>query len=296
MTDTWGISGPVFIGLYAATIVAVLVLAGIHRVAMFRGRRTTGYEHVGPQQAAYLNGGEQLAVYSSLGALRRAGAIGIHPDKTLAPTGPMPPGVTPLDQAVYNAAGKRILARTLRADQWVASALTQLREGLERDGLAVSPAQRKVARTWALVMAAVVGLGVLRLLAGVANDRPVGFLFVALVFAFLATLVLLKVPFRTRAGTAALASLRRENAHLAPRQSPAYATYGAAAAGMGVALFGAASLYALDPSFAAEAEVQRNLASGSSGGDGGATSGCSGGSSCGGGGGGCGGGGGGCGG
>jgi hypothetical protein len=63
---------------------------------------------------------------------------------------------------------------------------------------------------------------------------------------------------------------------------------------MGVALFGAASLYAMDPAFAAEAEIQRITASGGTsgftGGDGGGGSSCSGGSSCGGGGG-CGGGG-----
>jgi hypothetical protein len=98
---------------------------------------------------------------------------------------------------------------------------------------------------------------------------------------------------RTKAGTAALGTLRAQHSYLSPKQSPAYATYGAAAAGMGVALFGAASLYALDPGFAAEAEIQRDMASGGSGysGDGGSSSSsCSGGSSCGGGGG-CGGGG-----
>jgi uncharacterized protein (TIGR04222 family) len=292
VNETWGISGPAFLALYLLTVFAVLVLSGIHRWVLFRGQSSTGYEHVGPQQAAYLNGGEQLAVYSSLGGLRRAGAVGVHSDRTLAPTGPLPAGVTPLDQAVYNAAGKRILARTLRGDPWVASALTQLREGLERSALALTPAQRRTARTWAAVMAAVLVLGVARLFAGIANGRPVGFLFFALVFAFLCTLLLLRVPFRTRAGSAALSALRAQHSYLSPRQSPAYATYGAAAAGMGVALFGAASLYALDPTFAAEAEVQRNLASsGSSGytGDGGGSS-CSGGSSCGGGGG-CGGGG-----
>jgi uncharacterized protein (TIGR04222 family) len=288
VNETWGISGPAFIALYLVTIGVVLVLATIHRRLIFRGQPTSGYDHVGPQQAAYLNGGAQLAVYSSLGALRRAGAIGVHPDRTLAPTGPMPAGVTPLDQAVYNAAGKRILARTLSADPWVATALTQLREGLERSGLALTPGRRQAARLWSTVMAAVVGLGVLRLIAGMRNDRPVGFLFFAIVLAFLCTIVLLRVPFRTKAGTAALGALRAQHSYLAPKQSPAYATYGAAAAGMGVALFGAASLYALDPGFAAEAEIQRNMASGGSGysGDGGSSSSCSGGSSCGGGGGG----------
>jgi hypothetical protein len=62
---------------------------------------------------------------------------------------------------------------------------------------------------------------------------------------------------------------------------------------MGVALFGASTLFLLDPAFAAEAEIHR-ATSGGAGGDGGSSgsagSSCSGGSSCGGGGG-CGGGG-----
>jgi hypothetical protein len=86
-----------------------------------------------------------------------------------------------------------------------------------------------------------------------------------------------------------MSSVRQSYQHLSPGQSPSYATYGAAGAAMGVALYGAASLYTMDPAFAAEAEIQRISASG---GTSGSSSSCgSGSSSCGGGGGGCGGGG-----
>lgn len=137
----------------------------------------------------------------------------------------------------------------------------------------------------------------LRLVSGLFSGRPVGYLLLTLVALLIVTLVLRRVPMLTRAGRAALRSVRSQHTHLAPASAPAYATYGAAGAAMGVALYGTASLWALDPGFAEQAEIQRQAAAGSgwSGGSdgssgGGDSSGSDGGSSCGGGGG-CGGGG-----
>jgi uncharacterized protein (TIGR04222 family) len=292
---TWGIPGPAFLVLYFAAIAAVLILSAIHRRVLFSGNRNAPVDRLGPQQVAYLNGGDQLAVYASLGGLRGAGAITGGPGKTLQQSGPMPAGTTPLDSAVYNAAGRRIRARDLTGDQWVVAAVRQLREGLEAQGLAVTPAKLKAARAWALVGALVVLAGVARLVDGLQNDKPVGFLVVAIVVAVVLTIMLLTRRRRaTHAADKGLRALRQQHAYLAPHQSPSYATYGATGAAMGVALWGTATLYTMDPAFAADAEVQRiNASSGSgSGGDSGSSSSCSsGGSSCGGGGGGCGGGG-----
>jgi uncharacterized protein (TIGR04222 family) len=289
--DTWGIPGPAFLVLYFATIVAVLILSAIHRRVLFSGNRSAPVDRLGPQQVAYLNGGDQLAVYASLGGLRGAGAITGGPGKTLQQSGPMPAGTTPLDSAVYNAAGRRIRARDLTGDQWVVAAVRQLRDGLEAQGLAVAPAKLKAARAWALVGALVVLAGVARLVDGLQNDKPVGFLVVAIVVAVVLTIMLLTRRRRaTHAADKGLRALRQQHAYLAPHQSPSYATYGATGAAMGVALWGTATLYTMDPAFAADAEVQRMNASsgsGSSGGDSGSSSSCGGG----GGGGGCGGGG-----
>lgn len=294
--DTWGIPGPTFLALFAVLAGVLVIAALIHRGILFAGRRDLPADRLGPQQAAYLNGGEKLAVYTALGGLRGAGAIGVSADRTLAPAGSMPAGVTPLDQAVYNAAGKRIRPRDLQGDPWVANALTQLREELEAAGLAPTREARRAARAVPLLMLALLGLGIVRVLAGLAGDKPVGFLIALLVVWTPITLVFLfKVPRHTRAARQALSDLRRYHVHLSPANGPAYATYGPAGAAMGVALFGAASLWAFDPAFAAEAEIQRQYASagGSGGYYGGSSGGDSGGSSGGdsGGGGGCGGGG-----
>jgi uncharacterized protein (TIGR04222 family) len=205
--------------------------------------------------------------------------------------------VTPLDTAVYNAAGRRLRSRDVVTDQWVATSLDQLRGGLESAGLATTAAQRAAARLWAVPSAVLFVVGALRIFDGTRNDRPVGFLVPLTFFALIITFLQLAKSrnTRTRAATKSIAQLRRQLAYLSPRHSPSYATYGAAGAAMGVALFGAASLYAMDPAFAAEAEIQRIGASGTtngfSSGDGAGGSSCGGASSCGGGGGGCGGGG-----
>lgn len=277
--DTWGVPGPAFLLVYVAVLVAVVIAAYLHRRALSAGRDGTQVDRLGPQQLAYLNGGERLAIYASLGALRAAGAIASAPDKTLWQSGPLPSGVTPLDTAVYNAAGRRVRARELRSDMWVAAAVDQLRTGLEESGLAVSADRRRAIRRWGLAGVALFVIGIARLVAGSANHKPTGLLTFVLVVVALMTLVLAaKAPVTTRAAATRMAVVRSNHQYLSPSQSPAYATYGAGGAAMGVALFGAASLFAMDPAFAADAEIQRIAMTGGT--DGSSTSSCSSGSSC----------------
>jgi len=290
--DTWGIPGPTFLMYYVGALVALLIVAAVHRRILFAGTRGATVDRLSPQQVAYLNGGNRLAVYASLGGLRGAGAIGSGPDKTLYQSGPMPSGMTPLDTAVYNAAGRRIRARDVNTDQWVVSALGQLRDGLESNGLAVSPARLQAARLWAVAALALTVLGIARLIAGINNNKPIVLLIPAIIIAAIISFKLAtKTRVATHAATKGLTTLRRQHDYLSPRQSPSYATYGATGAAMGVALFGAASLYTMDPAFAADAEIQRINSAGAGIDSSGGGSSCSGGSSSCGGGGGCGGGG-----
>ncbi|MGB2570491.1 TIGR04222 domain-containing membrane protein [Micromonospora citrea] len=289
--DTWGIPGPVFLGLYLTAALVVVVGAIVHRSRVLAGRPGGTIDALGPQQVAYLNGGDQLAVWASLGGLRGSGAVGVRPDRRLTTGGALPAGVTPLDQAVHHAARRNLYARELTRDEWVARALTELREGLERQGLALSPAQRRTARNGSLAVFGLLVLGAVRLGAGLSQGKPIAFLLVAFLVLTVPAILLNRVPWRTRAADAALRELRRRHTHLSPTSAPAYATYGAAGAAMGVALFGTVSLWSLDPGFAEQAEIQRQAlnsggGAGSSGGSscGGGSS-CSGGSSCGGGGG-----------
>ena len=294
--DTWGIPGPTFLIAYLIAVLAVSILAAVHR-RMISAGRADHVNQLGPQQIAYLAGRDKLAICAALAGLRAAGAIGTGPDKTLLQTGPMPAGGTLLDSAVYNAAGQRIRARELTGDQWVVAAVAQLRDGLEAEGLAISAAQRRTMRLWVIPVAALVVLGIVRLIAGLSNGHPVGYLVLVILLATVLTVVMFakasRVP--TVAATKGIATIRRQSEYLSPRQSPAYATYGASGAALGVALFGAASLSAMDPAFAADAEIQQLSAgipatswatgggsscSGSSSGGGGSS--CGGGGGCGG--------------
>jgi uncharacterized protein (TIGR04222 family) len=295
--DTWGIPGPSFLALYLVLIVAVAVASSVHRRILFRGPSLVSATGLGPQQVAYLGGGARLAVYTAIGGLRAAGAIGAGPGRTLVQTGPLPSGVTPLDRAVHHAAGRQVRAREVGSDQWVASALEELRAGLERGGFTVTREQRRAAMMWGIAGGALVLLGIARIVDGVQNDKPVGFLIPLLFLAGVVTVVMLvrAAATRTRAATRAIRELRRRNHHLSPSQQPSFATYGATGAAMGVALFGTGTLFAMDPAFAAEAEIERAAAYSAGAGSAGTSGGCSGGSSCGGGGGGGGCGGGGCG-
>ncbi|HEU4426894.1 MAG TPA: TIGR04222 domain-containing membrane protein, partial [Pilimelia sp.] len=172
--DTWGIPGPTFLLVFVSAAAAITVGAMVHRRILFAGPRDVPLTELGPQQAAYLNGGERLAVYSSVGALRTAGSIGTTPDGALlAQTGSMPAGVTPLDQAVYNAAGSQVRPKSLTRHPWVRAALDQLRHSLEQSGLALNPHVRQAARYGPLLLLALLTVGMARVVAGVSNDKPV---------------------------------------------------------------------------------------------------------------------------
>ncbi|WDZ84176.1 TIGR04222 domain-containing membrane protein [Micromonospora cathayae] len=270
--DTWGISGPAFLAIYLSFAILVVLGSVVHRAWLFGGSNRSRYDQLGPQQVAYLNGGARLALYSAIGALRSVGAIGADQHRLLRATGPLPAGATPLDQAVHHAAGRGARTRDLPRDHWVSTALDQLRQDLENRGLALSAEQRRSARLGPFLLLVLLAVGVLRLIAGLGNGRPVGLLLVSLlVLGVVFVVQMARVPHRTRAGRQALSSLRTHYRYLAPASAPAYGTYGAAGAAMSVAVFGAAALWTLDPAFAAEAEIQRNAAasSGSSYGDGG---------------------------
>jgi uncharacterized protein (TIGR04222 family) len=268
--DTWGISGPAFLFQFLVAAVILLVAALVHRRFLLAGQRDVRASQIRPEWAAYLNGGSRLAIYSALGSLRGSEAIEMSRDGGLAAPGRLPAGASPLDQAVYNAAAKGIRPRELATDQWVARAIGQLREELVQAGLSPSRYQRRAALLVPVLMLGLLGVGLARLWAGIAADKPVLLLILVVLLHTVATLILLfSVPRRTRAARKALGTLRATHTHLSPASSPAYSTYGATGAAMGVALFGGASLWALDPGFAGSAEVQRNVGASGAGGGGG---------------------------
>ncbi|RAY13101.1 TIGR04222 domain-containing membrane protein [Actinomadura craniellae] len=295
--DTWGISGPAFIAGFAAAGAVLFVVTLALRFLLRRGRSASRELH--PYEIAYLIGGASRATAAALAGLRLMGLIA-SPARGRVALAPAAPAVrapldNPLDDALVAALRRKGSARvnTVPAVPEVRQVLDGLAAGLERDGYALGSRERSALRWTVLPLLTLFAIGVARLVAGLSNDRPVLFLVIALVVLAVVVLGLLLAPTprASGAGRRALRDARRRGESLNPAMSPAWATYGPSGAALGVALYGGLALSSIDPDFATQAEIQRNLAVGDSGGSssyyGGGTS------SCGGGGGGCGGGGGG---
>ncbi|MCW3844563.1 TIGR04222 domain-containing membrane protein [Micromonospora yasonensis] len=292
--DTWGIPGPVFLTSYVTAAAVILLACVVHRYLVLRGR--TPKDPVDAESAAYLGGGEQLAVWTALAGMHRAGVVGVRARGRLESTGYANNGMTPLEQALHGAAARGARTRDLHLDPHVARALAGLRQRLEQRGLLVGRRQRRVARAGVLALSVLLLVGVVRVVAGLSAGRPAGYLILSVLALALLLIVLRPLPNGTRAGHIALTGLRRKHTYLSPGARPAYTTYGSAEAAMGVALFGTASLWAIDAEFAQQAQVKYQALAGnahSSGWSGGGGGSCgTGGSSCGSGGSSCGGGGG----
>lgn len=290
-SDTWGISGPDFLRIYVGAIALAVVAAIVLRLLATRENSATPIQPPTPAEVAYLHGGAERAVYSSLAGLRAVGVVDVGNLKELVVTGPAPVGLTRLDHAVYEAAGRHVQASRLAEEAGVRSALTTLDDDVRRAGWLLDGDARAKLRLGSYLVLAVVVLGVVRMGAGLANDKPVATLLLLVILAVVAWLLLRRVPRLSGSGKRAIGSARTANPHLSPQQAPAWSTYGLTGAAMGVALYGTAALWAADPAFASAAGLRQQ----SGGGGDSSYSGYSGGDSCGGGGGDGGGGGGGCG-
>jgi uncharacterized protein (TIGR04222 family) len=279
--DTWGIPGQTFIFLFIVAMIAAHVVTAVLRSLLRSGSAASGEQH--PYEVAYLSGGPQLAIATALAALRADGAVISAGRGTVRALEAQRTMRTPLDDAVYDAIrqGRATSVRALRSDQPVRYALDQLHDGLVHKGLALSSAGLTRLRLAAIPLVAVVVVGLVRLAAGLMNDKPVVFLIGALAIAgVMAVNLIRKVPRTTKAGDSAVRHARRRYSHLSPASSPAWQTYGPAGAALGVGLFGLPALSSLDPAFAEEAQLGQNLGLSGGGSSGWSSSSSSGGSSC----------------
>jgi uncharacterized protein (TIGR04222 family) len=269
--DTWGISGPTFLLAYLVLAVAVWI-AGTQTRRMLADPRATGPAAdvtAHPHDVAYLNGGAELAVYSALSSMHLRGTI-TSSHGTVQSAGRLDPGTDGLERAIHFTARGQVRRSRLPFHRPVTTALSEIEKRLVGGGLLLSEEQRLRIRRVGVWMLAVAVLGLVRVLAGVAEAKPVGFLVAALiVVALVAVVQFARAPRRTRRGDRALAALRTEHHLLSPDVKPDWSIHGPAGAALGVGIFGMGALWASDPAFADELAAQR-VAAGSSGGDGGA--------------------------
>ena len=273
---TWGISGPEFLLVYLTIAVVVLVVGTRARRALAdpEAKSPVGDLTARPHDVAYLNGGPELAVYSALSAMHLRGTIA-GTRGTVRAARRFAPDTDSLEKAIHFTAATPVHRKWLSYHRPVETALMVIEQRLVTGGLLLSDEQRWQIKRVGFWMLGVAGLGLVRLLAGIAEAQPVGFLLAALVaVTVVAAVQLARAPRRTRLGDRTLAQLRSEHHSLAPSLRPDWHVYGPAGAALSIGVFGTSALWASDPAFAHEIAAQRVTAGGSGdGGGGGSTDG-----------------------
>lgn len=265
--DTWGVSGPVFLVAYLFLAAAVWVSAALQRRALAGGPddRRLGDLTRHPHDVAFLNGGPELAVASALTVMHLRGTVAPVTGRIHA-VGRLEPRADALERAVHFAAGSPVARTRLPLHRSVRAALDVTVGRLVTSGALLSDAQRRRIRSVGWWLGAVAGLGLVRLLAGVADGKPVGLLVVTLLaVAAGAVWQLVRAPRRSRAGDRLLARLAEEHHSLHPNQRPDWVAYGPAAAALGIGIFGTSALWASDPALAEELALQKAAAGGDGG-------------------------------
>ncbi len=273
MGETWGISGPVFLTGYLVLAALGWLATAWARRALAGGPDRPAPGDGRPHDLAYLNGGADLAVTSALTSMHLTGTIAPARGQVQA-VGRPHPRADALERAIHFATGTPAARKRLASARPVRTALDAMHKRLVAEDLLLSEPRRLRIRAIGWWMVAIAAVGLVRLLAGVADGKPVAFLVVALLGVTAVALVqLLHAPRRSRAGDRLLARLRTEHHELSPKQRPDWVAYGPAAAALGVGVFGASALWASDPALAEELALQRTAG----GGDGGASAGWGGG-------------------
>ncbi|MEU4316474.1 TIGR04222 domain-containing membrane protein [Nocardia sp. NPDC024068] len=280
----WGIAGPAFLLVYVLLAVAAVVAGFWLRNRVLMPVEPPAERLTSPELGMLT--GDDRAVMASVALLRGHDLIDStgHPTGKPAPVAVLDPftlGVAQrMDESKQSFSG---VAHRTRAE------LAELRGSLHRRGYLTDSGYSKRLRRAGSPILAVGALGVVRLYAGVANGSAVLLLVLVLVALAIAAWRVMAPVRVTPKGRAALDDATARHRHLRPANAPSFETYGGAAAGLAVALFGAHALMLLDPGLNAALGDPR-VDGGGGGGDAGGDSGGGDGGSCGGGGcGGCGG-------
>jgi uncharacterized protein (TIGR04222 family) len=268
--DTWGISGPVFLELYAALAIITGIITVLARRSLARSHAPAPAPEtdlVDPDYVAYLHDGPELTVLAALSALHVAGRLTSAGPRRVHATGTIGTDAGELQQAIHLCAQNPIRSAKLASAPPVAKALGSIEDRLIGVGLLLSAGQRTRIRMTACMLWAVVAIGVLRSIAGYQAGKPISFLLAALaVVAVGAAVFSVTAPRRTDRGKAELARQRSAHASLSPKLRPHWRVYGPEAAALGVAVFGASALWAADPALAKDLGARQMLSAGDSGG------------------------------
>jgi uncharacterized protein (TIGR04222 family) len=255
-------TGPILAWAYLAGAAVIVIGVLVWRRRLDSGPGTGAARPPEPVEVGYLDGGPALAVAAALAALRSTSAIDAGPGGALQISGPTPDTAGDLERAVHDAAGRRATPGGLAGDPQVVAALDAMRVRLTREGWLHGRRTRRHLRGVSALIVAWAAVGLVGIIVGTRNGRPVGYLAIATALVAVVGLpLLLSAPKASRAARRYAYQLRITNPQLAPKNVPSLAAYGSGAAALSVALYGTAALWAADPAFASQARIAREAAS-----------------------------------
>ena len=278
---TWGITGAQFLWGYGALCAATAV-------AVWRTYRRALGPPAGPLdplpelpacQIGLLNDGPDCATTAAAARLYYDGLVRAE-DGTLAAAGELDATADPIEREVFETVTREpwLSADQLRDRVADSATMRMLREQMTRAGLLLDEPQARVVRRLWIVPALVTALGIVRIVAGVADGDPILWLAVMTAVAGAGTVWLVTLrPGTTRRGHDALERLRAHRGDRTFLLGQASASQTALAA----ALYGVGTLWLAESAIASALGVPReedpSLVSGSGSGGGGCGSGCGGG-------------------
>lgn len=185
------LSAMAFLGWYWMVL---LILVGLAAVVRLLGGRVSAPVRASagiaedPYLMAYLAGGSQRVLDAVLASLVQQGALRVNPvTRELIAEDVIPDDRPKIERRVRNLLwGVHQIGDAVRFRRWLQTelglSLNVMRQRLRQAGLLARPALQ----TWAALplkigFAVLLGIGVIRLIAGVAAGRPVGFLVVSLI-------------------------------------------------------------------------------------------------------------------
>jgi uncharacterized protein (TIGR04222 family) len=252
--ETWGISGTTNVAAYLLIAVTIGTAGFCRRRALADPgtTRPVGDVTARPHDVAYLAGGGDLAVWSALCAMHLRGTL-TAADGNVQAVGRIDPATDGLEKAIHATASSSVAHRRLVFHRSVQPELAAIEERLVTGGYLLSDDRRRQIRRVGFWMLALAVLGLMRVLADVAEARSVALLVpVLLIVTAVAVLQLARAPRRSRHGDRTLATLRAEHCALAPEREPDWRAHGPADAALGIGLFGTGALAASAPGFARE--------------------------------------------
>ncbi|BBG04475.1 MULTISPECIES: TIGR04222 domain-containing membrane protein [Pseudonocardia] len=262
--ETWGVSPTTFLAGYLLLAVVVTALVCWYRARVVAGDPAGVTTIDGrPEDVAHLNGGPHLAVYAALSAMHVDGTVvtSCRTPGQVRAGGPLTRSATGLQRAIHRSAHRLIPGRSLRTHAAVAAELARIARRLESAGLLLGASERDRLRSAAVLPGLVAALGLVRVLVGATNARPIGaLLLVTMAMATVTLLLGARMPVRTRAGDEALRRVREQHPELSPSMHPDWVASGPSAAALSVGAFGLGAMLAAEPAFAEELAAQRAVA------------------------------------